>query len=142
MDTTIEHDLDYVRFNFSNRDWHPFPPKRLAELGIGGNMVWHNPVLKVGALAVRRSAGYSEFPVSKAGLDYLFGAQQDGRIDTGYVVFLERGSDRTVLRAVPVNQVIASVHLTPPREGELGAYWWFTEEGIPYVRSNTNWGGF
>jgi len=119
-----------ITFNFSDRDWHPYPPDRLRELGIGGHGVWHNPALKVGALAVRRSLQYTEFAVAKAGVDYVFTAEQEGRIDTGYVVLLERNEQ--VIRVIPVREIVAALEGTPPRQGRLGEYWWFNADGTPY----------
>jgi hypothetical protein len=126
-----------VTFNFyADRSWHPFNPQKLTDLGINGNVIWHNSDLNVGALVVRRSAKYAEFAVSKAGIDYVFEAEQAGRIRCGFLVLLEQ--EGKMVCAVSVGQIITALDGVPPREGSLGPHWWFNQDGTPHSRGTSD----
>jgi hypothetical protein len=123
-----------VTFYFFDLNWNAFPPKKLNELGVSGNQLWHNASLKVGALVVKRSAQYLEFAVSQAGLAYLHNAVQAGTtITRGYLVLMERDG-QTVVKAMPASEVVAALDGIPPRQGSLGEYWWLNEDGSLYTR--------
>jgi hypothetical protein len=73
-------------FNFTDSNWRPFPQEKLDALGVSPNQLWAHIITKAGALVVKKSGRFAEFPLSKAGLDYLYAAKQAEKITEGEIV--------------------------------------------------------
>ena len=66
------------------------------------------------------------------GLEYLMKAEQEGRINTGYVVLAQANGTRPEFIAAEKAAVVHErLRDYPPREGQLGPYWWITVDFMP-----------
>lgn len=84
-----------------------------------------------GVLVVMRGRG-KDFAVGANGLKYLLKAEQEGRINTGYVVLAQANGGRpeyiAAEKAVVVHERLRDY---PPRDGQLGPYWWISNDFLP-----------
>jgi hypothetical protein len=116
-------------FSFTDPDWRPFAKTDLDALHVTPNELWFNASTNSGALVVRQSGQYAEYALSKAGLDHLHDAVQDGKLAAGFIVLVQR--DRTVVLVKDVAKMVGDLNGLPPREGYLGPYWWLNADGTP-----------
>jgi hypothetical protein len=72
---------------------------------------------------------WDEYAVSQAGLEYLQRALKEEKITQGYVVLENRLGRQVACK--PVGEVLAALEGIPPKEGGLGAYWWFVADLTP-----------
>jgi len=112
--------------NLLDINWRMFPEERTKALGVWPNELWHNNAEGAGALVVPKSRRYAEYPVSKAGLDYVVDAVQSKKITTGYVGL--RNGSGALVACQPVLIVASMLQHAPPRDGRLGPYWWVRED--------------
>ena len=109
-------------------DWKTFPPAYLRTHGIWPNQLRHNSNTREGEL-VAQQRKWDEYAVSQAGLEYLQRALQEEKITQGYVVLEDRQGQQVARK--PVSEVVAALQKILPRNGEMGAYWWFYSDLTP-----------
>jgi hypothetical protein len=123
-------------FSFGDYNWRSFARAKLDELRVTPNELLFHNITKRGAVVVRRAKNYSEFALSKAAVDYLQAALQEGRITEALVILAER--DRDVIVCIkPLVEVVASLVGIEPRDGPFGPYWWMNADLTPH----DSWGG-
>jgi len=121
---------------FSNPAWKLSQslsyPNTLGALNYNGS--------KIGALAVLRGRG-RDFPLSKAGLEYLIKMEQEGRIAEAQVSLWTRpekkGEQPEFIAIEKATVVRDNIGDTPPQDGEYGPYWWITVEFKPAASSSS-----
>jgi hypothetical protein len=113
-----------------NRDggWKTFPPAHLRTHGIWPNQLRYNANTGEGALVVQQWK-WDEYAVSQAGLDYLQRALQEQKITQAYVVLEDRRGQQVARKLV--SEVVAALEGVPPRNGDMGPYWWFFSDLTP-----------
>jgi hypothetical protein len=112
--------------NLLDINWRMFPEERTRARGVWPNQLWHNNAERAGALVVPKSRRYAEYPVSKAGLEYVVDAVQSNRITTGFVGL--RNGRGELAACKPVLIVASLLQQAPPRDGPFGQYWWVRED--------------
>jgi hypothetical protein len=121
-----------MAFDPNNPNWCTFSRDKTKALGIFPNQLWHNAETCAGVLVVIKPKNYEEYPLSKAGLDYLVAAHQEQRIPAGEVALVSRHNGKlSVVAAKPVTTVAAALTGIPPRDGALGPYWWVRADLTP-----------
>jgi hypothetical protein len=110
-------------FNFDDPGWKQGPR-------VTSNELWFNRETNEGAVVVRQSATYAEFPLSKEALDRVVAGVLDVKISGGYVVLAKRGDD-TVVCVKTVEQIVVALKGIKPRRGAFGEYWWLNRDGTP-----------
>ena len=118
-----------LTFSYSDPNCRQIAKEHCDRLRITPNELWFNTSTNVGALIVKQSGQYAEYALSKAGLDYLLRAEQEGRIPAGIIVLVQR--DGIVGTIKPVTKMVADLNGRPPREGPFGPYWWINADGTP-----------
>jgi len=116
--------------NLSDPRWRNYTTAQTRTLGIYPNSLRHHADENIGALVTVKSNKYDEYAVSATGIDYLFRAQEEGRIKSGYLVLM-RGN--IIVATKDIAAVAAMVSNVFPREGQLGPYYWFNADGTVYV---------
>jgi hypothetical protein len=121
-------------FSLDDRNWRPFPLRKLKELGVAQNELWGNDTTHERAVVFRRSRNWPESALSKASVDYLQAALQEGRITEAWVVLVERDTNE-VVTIKPLAEVVAALLGVEPRTGPHGPYWWMNDDLTPqYVQ--------
>jgi hypothetical protein len=64
------------------------------------------------------------------GIDYLFRAQEEGRIKAGFLVLMR---ENKIVATKDIAAVASMVSNVAPRDGDLGPYYWFNADGTPYA---------
>ena len=84
-----------------------------------------------GAVIVVRGRG-QDFALGVNGLEYVVKAEQEGRINAGYVVLAQANGRRPEYIAAEKAAVVHErLRAYAPREGQLGPYWWITADFRP-----------
>ena len=123
-------------FSFGDSNWRSFARAKLDELGVTPNQLLFHRSTKRGAVVAKRAKDYSEFALSKAAVDYLQSALQEGRIKEALVILVERDTN-AIVEIKPLAEVVASLDGIEPRTGPLGPYWWMNDDLTPH----DSWGG-
>jgi|SRR5215831_4877951 len=91
----------------------------------------------LGALVVYQGRG-NDFALGRNGLDYLTKAQNEGRIDKGFVLLMRPNSSKgELLGTLTLDEVNVAVASLPSRSGQWGEYWWLpatlvTPSSVPF----------
>jgi hypothetical protein len=119
-------------------NWRMFAEERTKALGIWPNQLWHHRTNGSGALIVKKSQRFNEYPLSKAGLDYVVDAVQSGKITAGFVGL--RNGRGEIVTCKNVLDVASLVQNAVPRDGPFGQYWWVRADLTLDSRDETPFG--
>jgi hypothetical protein len=74
----------------------------------------------------------TDFAVNKGGLHYVYDAEQERRIETGYLLLLRRRDGKIeYVNSAPIEDAMKIVREVPPSSGEWGDYWWIPADIRP-----------
>jgi hypothetical protein len=121
---------------FDNSDWKvyssavAFPNKLGRRLNGNGGVD--------GAVVAMRKAGGRgrDFALSVTGLEHTLKREQERIIAEGYVVLgrlLAKGSKAEFVAEEKAQIVHERLRDIPPLDGDLGPYWWITEDFMPAI---------
>ncbi len=117
--------------DLNDAGWKYFGTEGSKRLGIYPNQLWRKD--GDGVLVVWKAQAHEQFPMNKAGVEYVVKANRESRIK-GHVVLARRRDAKIEMVAVKAAEDVAMmVSGVVPKEGKFGAYWWvrpdFTLDG-------------
>jgi hypothetical protein len=108
--------------NLDDGNWAPFRGPYEVVQGFRPNRVLYNSSERAAAIVIARALG-RDFALGKRAFDYLSEALAAGKIDSAWVVLVERDST-VVVGCKPLREIEP---LGEPIAGQWGPYWWLTQ---------------
>lgn len=91
---------------------------------------------KYGALQASRKAGSQDWAVNASGLDYLFAARTQSRVDVGVVLLYDEQG--RLVAAEYIEQVVQNLQGVEPAFGRYGQFYWLNGMFMYASRYMTN----